>query len=40
MCEAKVTKGNFDALAKRLFAVTPAEYATEEARQDVGKGKK
>ena len=37
--EAKVTKGNFDALAKKLFAVTPAEYAAEEARQKAGKGK-
>ena len=31
--EAKVTRGNFEALAKGLFRVTPAEYAAEEVRQ-------
>jgi len=31
--EDKVTRGNFEALAKGLFSVTPAEYAAEEARQ-------
>lgn len=31
--EAKVTKGNFEALARGLFRVTPEEYAAEEKRQ-------
>lgn len=31
--EDKVTKGNFEALSKRLFAVKPEQYAAEEARQ-------
>ena len=37
--ESKVTRGNFEALAKGLFAVTPAQYAEEEARQKVAKVK-
>jgi hypothetical protein len=37
--EAKVTRGNFEALAKGLFRVTPAEYAAEEARQKAVKAK-
>ena len=36
--EAKVTRGNFEALAKGLFRVTPEQYAAEEARQKAGKG--
>ena len=36
--EDKVTRGNFEALAKSLFRVTPTEYAAEEARQKA-KGK-
>ena len=35
--ESKVTRGNFEALAKRLFKVTPAELAAEEARQKADK---
>ena len=35
--EAKVTRGNFEALAKGLFTVTPAQYAAEEARQRSSK---
>jgi hypothetical protein len=35
--ESKVTRGNFEALAKGLFRVTPAEYAAEEARQKAEK---
>lgn len=31
--EGKVTRGNFEALAKDLFAVTPEQYAAAEARQ-------
>ncbi len=31
--EDKVTRGNFEALAKGLFRVTPEQYAAEEARQ-------
>jgi hypothetical protein len=31
--EDKVTRGNFEALAKGLFGVTPAQMAAEEARQ-------
>ena len=38
--EAKVTRGNFEALAKGLFRVTPAEYAAEEARRKAAKGKR
>lgn len=37
--EDKVTRGNFEALAKKLFAVTPAEYAAEEARHKAAKDK-
>ena len=37
--EAKVTRGNFEALAKGLFRVTPAQYAAEEARQKAARGK-
>lgn len=36
--EAKVTRGNFEALAKGLFRVTPEQYAAEEARQKAVKG--
>jgi hypothetical protein len=35
--EDKVTRGNFEALAKGLFRVTPAQYAAEEARQKAEK---
>jgi hypothetical protein len=31
--EDKVTRGNFEALVKGLFRVTPAQFAAEEARQ-------
>lgn len=31
--EDKVTRGNFEALARGLFRVTPEQYAAEEARQ-------
>jgi len=37
--EHKTTRLNFEALGKRLFAVTPAEYAAEEARQSAEKAK-
>jgi hypothetical protein len=37
--EDKVTRGNFEALAKGLFSVTPAENAAEEARQKSAKAK-
>lgn len=37
--ESKVTRGNFEALAKGLFRVTPAQYAAEEARQKSAKDK-
>ena len=37
--EDKVTRGNFEALARGLFRVTPAQYAAEEARQKTAKGK-
>ena len=37
--ESKVTRGNFEALAKGLFRVSPADYAAEEARQRATKGK-
>ncbi len=35
--EDKVTKGNFEVLARGLFAVTPEAYAAEEARQKAEK---
>jgi hypothetical protein len=31
--EDKVTRGNFEALARGLFRVTPEQYAAEEKRQ-------
>lgn len=31
--EAKVTRSNFEALARGLFRVTPEQYAAEEARR-------
>lgn len=31
--EDKVTRGNFEALARGLFRVTPEQFAAEEARQ-------
>ena len=37
--ESKVTRGNFEALAKGLFRVTPAQFAAEEARQKAAKAK-
>jgi hypothetical protein len=37
--EDKVTRGNFEALAKGLFRVTPAQFAAEEARQRAAKAK-
>ena len=37
--EAKVTRGNFEALAKSLFRVTPAEFAAEEERQKARRRK-
>ena len=37
--EDRVTRGNFEALGKKLFAVTPAQYAAEEARQNAAKRK-
>ena len=37
--EDKVTRGNFVALAKKLFAVTPEQYAAEEARQAAERAK-
>jgi hypothetical protein len=33
--EDKVTRGNFEALAKGLFRVTPEQYAAEEKRQEM-----
>ena len=38
--EDKVTRGNFEALAKRLFAVKPDQYAAEEERQKGGLDRK
>jgi hypothetical protein len=35
--EDKVTRGNFEALAKGLFRVTPAQIAAEEARRKAVK---
>ncbi len=35
--EGKVTRGNFEALARGLFRVTPAQFAAEEKRQRVAK---
>ena len=35
----KETGGNFEALAKGLFRVTPAQFAAEEARQMAAKRK-
>lgn len=35
--EDKVTRGNFEALARGLFRVTPEQVAAEEARQKVAK---
>jgi hypothetical protein len=35
--EDKVTRGNFQALAKGLFSVTPQQYAAEQARQKAKK---
>lgn len=35
--EDRVTRGNFEALGKRLFGVTPEQYAAEEARQAADK---
>ena len=35
--EAKVTRGNFQALAKGLFRVSPEQYAAAEARHDAAK---
>lgn len=35
--EAKVTRGNFEALAKGLFRVTPEQYAAEEDRQRMAR---
>jgi hypothetical protein len=37
--ESKVTRGNFEALTKGLFRITPAQYAAEEARQKAAKEK-
>ena len=37
--ESKVTRGNFEALAKGLFRVAPDQYAAEEARQKAEKAK-
>jgi hypothetical protein len=37
--EDRVTRGNFEALAKGLFRVTPEQYAVEEARQKAAKAK-
>lgn len=37
--ETKVTRGNFEAMGKRLFAVTPEQYAAEEARQAAEKAR-
>lgn len=38
--EDKVTRGSFEALARGLFGVTPAEYAAEEARQKAQRSKR
>lgn len=39
--EAKVTRGNFEALARGLFRVTPKQYAiAEERRREAGGDKK
>jgi hypothetical protein len=38
--EDKVTRGNFEGMAKRLFAVKPADYAAEEARMAEDKAKR
>lgn len=35
--EDKVTRGNFEALARGLFRVTPDQYAAAEARQKKAK---
>jgi hypothetical protein len=35
--ESKVTRGNFEALARGLFRVTPEQLAAEEARQKAKK---
>lgn len=37
--EDKVTRGNFESLARGLFGVTPAEFAAAEARQKAEKAK-
>jgi len=37
--EDKVTRGNFEALAKGLFGVSPQQYANAEARQKAAKAK-
>lgn len=37
--EDKVTRTNFEALAKGLFRVSPADYAAEEARQRADRAK-
>lgn len=38
--EDKVTRGNFEALVKGLFRVTPEQYAAEEARQQAEKAER
>ena len=38
--EAKVTRGNFEALAKGLFKVTPEQYAAAERKAAAAKGTK
>jgi hypothetical protein len=38
--EDKVTRGNFEALAKGLFRVTPQQYAAEEAHQKAERAKR
>ena len=35
--EDKVTRGNFEALAKGLFRVTPEQYAASEQAQQTGR---
>ena len=37
--EDKVTRGNFEALAKGLLRGTPEQFAAEEARQKASKGR-
>jgi hypothetical protein len=37
--EDKVTRGNFEALAKGLFRVSPDQFAAEAARQKAEKSK-